>query len=149
MIRNWMQTTYDQFTQRVMSTRGEKIKDIDRVARGRIFIAKQAKELGMVDELGGTQAAIAHAANKVNLEAGAYDVQVFPAPKSLADLFLGGGGETAMPFRPSVNVTISPDSVLHALAPSARKLIEQHVHAARLLQDRPVMLMSPYVVTVK
>ena len=151
MVRNWMQTTYDQFTQRVMSTRGEKIKDIDKIARGRIFLAKQAKELGMVDELGGTQAAIAHAAKRVSLEPGQYEVQVFPAPKTLADLILGGGGgeETAFPFKPNVNVTISPDSVLRALAPSARKLIARHVQAALLLQDRPVMLMSPYVVTVK
>ena len=149
MIRTWMQTTYDQFTQRVMTTRGQKIKDIDKVARGRIFLAKQAKELGMVDELGGTQAAIAHAARRVNLEPGQFEVQVFPEPKTLADLFLGGGGETAFPFRPNVNVTISADSVLRALAPSARQLIARHVQAALLLQDRPVMLMSPYVVTVK
>ena len=149
MVRNWMQTTYDQFTQRVMSTRGEKIKDIDKVARGRIFLAKQAKELGMVDELGGTQAAIAHAAMRVSLEPGQYDVQVMPAPKTLADLILGGGGETAFPFKPNVNVTISADSLLHALAPSARKLIGRHIQAAQLLQDRPVMLISPYVVTVK
>jgi protease-4 len=151
MVRNWMQTTYDQFTQRVMTTRGEKIKDIDKVARGRIFLAKQAKELGMVDELGGTQAAIAHAAKQVNLEPGQYDVQICPPPKTLADLILGGGdgGETSFPFKPNVSVTVSADSVLRALAPSARALIARHVQAARLLQERPVVLMSPYVVTVK
>ncbi len=52
-----MKGTYDQFTRRVMSTRTGKIKDIDQVARGRIFIAKQAKDLGMVDEIGGIGAA--------------------------------------------------------------------------------------------
>src|SRR4051812_12071214 len=43
MVTQWMKQTYDQFTSRVMSTRGKKIKDIDDVARGRIFAAKQGK----------------------------------------------------------------------------------------------------------
>src|SRR5436305_13177880 len=68
MVRNWMQETYDQFTQRVMSTRKNRISDIDKVARGRIFLASQAKQLGMVDEIGGVEQAIAYAANKVNLK---------------------------------------------------------------------------------
>ena len=37
-----MRDTYEQFTERVMTTRTGKIKDIDAVARGRIFMAKQA-----------------------------------------------------------------------------------------------------------
>ncbi len=149
LVRNWMQTTYDQFTRRIMTTRADKIRDIDQVARGRVFIAKQAKELGMVDALGGMEAAIAYAAEQADLKKDGYEVRVLPAPRTIADLFTGGGGETAMPFAPNVSVTISPDSILHALAPSARKLLLQHVQAARLLQDRPVMLMSPYVITVK
>ncbi len=48
-VTNWMRETYNQFTQRVMTTRKGKIKDIDSVARGRIFVADRAKELGMVD----------------------------------------------------------------------------------------------------
>ena len=37
----------------VMTTRKGKIVNIDEVARGRIFLAADAKNLGMVDELGG------------------------------------------------------------------------------------------------
>src|SRR2546423_3945368 len=89
LVTNWMKNTYDQFTQRVMSTRSGKIKDIDQVARGRIFLAKQAKELGMVDEIGGVQNAIAHAANKAGLHAGQFDVKILPQPRTLAELLLG------------------------------------------------------------
>ena len=46
MVTNWMRSTYDQFTQRVMTTRSGKIKDIDAVARGRIFVARQAGTWG-------------------------------------------------------------------------------------------------------
>lgn len=147
MIRTWMQQTYDQFTQRVMTTRSGKIKDIDKVARGRIFIAKQAKELGMVDDLGGLEAAIAYAAGQADLKKGAYDVRVLPEPKTLADLLMGGNDETALPFRPKV--TISTDSVFHVLAPAQRKMLVQQIQSIRLLQNRPVMLMSPYVISVR
>ena len=43
MVTCWMKQTYVQFTQRIMKMRGDKIKDIDKVARGRIFLASQAK----------------------------------------------------------------------------------------------------------
>jgi len=42
----------------------EQDQDIDQVARGRIFIAKQALELGLVDEIGGLSAAIAQRPRK-------------------------------------------------------------------------------------
>jgi hypothetical protein len=48
-----------------------------------------------------------------------------------------------------VNVTIGPDSALLALPPSARKLVAQQIRMIRLLEQRPVVLMSPYTVTVK
>ena len=63
-VTHWMKQTYDQFTERVMTTRKGKIKDIDAVARGRIFSAEQAKDLGMVDRIGGIQDTIAYAARK-------------------------------------------------------------------------------------
>ncbi|MDB5299040.1 MAG: Signal peptide peptidase SppA, partial [Phycisphaerales bacterium] len=78
MVTSWMHQTYEQFTARVMKTRAGKIKDIDQVARGRIFLAKQAKELGMVDEIGGIEDALADAAKKVGLDEGKYDVRIVP-----------------------------------------------------------------------
>ena len=53
LVTSWMKKTYDQFTQRIVSMRGSKIEDIDKVARGRIFLARQAKSLGLVDEIEG------------------------------------------------------------------------------------------------
>src|SRR4029079_15493963 len=78
LVTNWMGNTYDQFTSRVRHTRKDKIKDIDQVARGRIFIAKQAKDLGMVDEIGGIEAAINYAAGKAKMTKGQFDVRVLP-----------------------------------------------------------------------
>jgi protease-4 len=147
MMRAWMQETYDQFTQRVMSTRSGKIQDIDKVARGRIFLAQQARELGMVDELGSCDDAIAYAARQAGLEKGAYDVRVLPEPASLAELLMGRDPQAAAHLRPGI--TLSPDSALLALPPSARRLISQQLQMARLLQARPVVLISPFIVQVR
>ena len=145
-----MRNTYDQFTSRVMHTRKDKIKDIDQVARGRIFLAKQAKDLGMVDELGGVESAIAYAAGKAKMTKGQYDVRTLPAPRTLADLFMGGGAggaQSAFPFK--AELKISEDSILRTLSPTMRKSLSQQIQFMQLLQDRPVVLVSPYVITVK
>ncbi|HEV2295704.1 MAG TPA: signal peptide peptidase SppA [Tepidisphaeraceae bacterium] len=146
MITSWMRQTYDQFTHRVMETRKGKIKDIDQVARGRIFIAKAAKELGMVDELGGVEQAIAYAADRADLKAGGYDVRVVPAPRTLADFFGGGEGPEAAAGNLPV-VKLDPTSLFAQLAPGVKRALGQHVWLMRLLEDRPVTLMAPFVIT--
>jgi protease-4 len=157
MVTNWMKGTYDQFTERVMTTRKGKIKDIDQVARGRIFLAKQAKDLGMVDEIGGINTALAFAAKRGKLtgDSKSYDIKVLPQPKTLSDFlggaFGGGGGggnsDTATPFRPKIE--LSPDSILRTLDPATRQVMRQQLQMIDLLQKRPVVLLAPYVVTVK
>jgi len=146
MVTNWMKQTYVQFTQRVMKMRGGKIKDIDKVARGRIFLAKQAKSLGMVDELGGIEDALAYAAHKGGLEDGAYDVRVLPAPKTLGDILMGGGPEAATAIRPKIEIS---DPMLKALAPLLKKGLGRELQMLELLQDRPVVLVAPFEVTIK
>ncbi len=100
LVTNWMQQTYEQFVDRVMTTRKDKIKDIDDVAHGRIFLAKQAKALGMVDELGGLNKAIAYAASKANLAEGKYDLRIVPGTKTLGDLLRGTEPDAPRPSIP-------------------------------------------------
>ncbi len=148
MVTSWMKQTYEQFTQRVMTTRKGKIQDIDKVARGRIFLASAAKDLGMVDEIGGTEDAIAYAAKKVDLKPGEYDVRTIPGPRSFADLFTGGAGRDAQtPVNPDA-MRVAADSVLRAVAPSVRKVIGQQLQMIELLQARPVILTSPVILSI-
>jgi ClpP class serine protease len=151
MIRNWMQTTYEQFTSRVMTTRRGKIDDIDKVARGRIFLAQQAKELGMVDELGGLSEAVAHAADLAGLPKNGYDVHTIPPPRSLADLLFGTSGDSnedaRNPFSP--NTASKADAILQLLPTSARKIVAHQIRMAQLMERRPVVLITPFVMTVR
>lgn len=147
LITNWMTQTYEQFTERVMTTRKDKIKDIDEVAHGRIFLAKQARQLGMVDELGGLETALAHAAKVAKLKDDGYDVKIVPGTKTLGDILRGDGPEARMPFRPQV--TIAPDSILRTLSPRQARLLRTQLQTIQLMQQRPVMLVSPYIFELK
>ena len=146
MVTSWMKQTYVQFTQRVMKMRGDKIKDIDKVARGRIFLAPQAKSLGMIDEIGGIDDAIAYAAKKGNLEEGSYEIRILPQPKTLGDILTGNGADAAMPFRPKIQVN---EPLLQGLAPIFAKGLGRQLQMLQLLQDRPVVLVAPFEVTIK
>lgn len=150
-VTNWMKQTYDQFTERVMTHRKGKIKDIDQVARGRIFIAKEARELGMVDELGGIEDAIRFAAKQVDLKPGAYEVKSVPPSRTLGDLLSGNvdEAEAAMHFRPQMTLQVSADSVLRLLPSDTRKMLGQQLQFMTMLEQRPILLVSPYVITVK
>lgn len=148
MVRTWMKNTYDQFIDRVKQTRGNKIKDIDEVARGRIFLAKDAKDLGLVDELGGLSTAIKHAAKQANLRTGDYEVMVLPPPMSLADLLTGNRGPQALgDVKPAIKLQVKADSLLKALPRDIRKVLGQQLQLMEVLENRPVALMAPFVMT--
>jgi protease-4 len=151
LMTNMMKSTYEQFTQRVMTNRNGKIKDIDQVARGRIFLAGQAKDLGMVDEIGGLTEALAYAASEAKLKD--YDVKSLPGSRSIIDLITGRSGgaddgpDARLPYKAKIELSI--DSPLKLMPTSMRKLFLQQLQTLELLDKRPVILVSPYVITVK
>jgi protease-4 len=150
MITSWMKQTYDQFLDRIQTTRGSAIKHIDDVARGRIFAAKQGKDLGLIDDIGGLNDAVAFAAAEADLTEGQYDVRVLPQPKTLADLMTGGGGDpdATTPLRPQIKLSME-HSLLGALDHVSRKALSQQIQALQMLQQHPVLLVSPYVISVR
>ncbi len=147
MVTNWMRQTYDQFTERVMTTRGGKIKNIDHVARGRVFVAGQALDLGMIDAIGGVDRAIAYAAGRVDLKADQYEVRIIPAPKTLADLINGSSDEeTASPIVPKIN--FADTSIVKVLSPMMRSMLGEQLQMLQILQERPILLAAPYSLRV-
>lgn len=58
---------YQQFITAVAMARGMEVEMVDTIARGRVWTAKQAKELGLIDEIGGLNDALVDAASKANI----------------------------------------------------------------------------------
>ena len=74
--------TYDQFTQRVAEGRGLRQTYVDSIGQGRVWAGADAIEIGLVDQLGDMEDAIAYAAEKANLGS-EYKVTEWPKQKDL------------------------------------------------------------------
>ena len=84
---------YDEFVQRVARGRNLTTNRVDEIAQGRVWSGADALKIGLVDELGGLDQAIAVAAKEAKLGAN-YSVIEFPEKKSLLqDLSEAFGGE--------------------------------------------------------
>ncbi|HEY5851837.1 MAG TPA: signal peptide peptidase SppA [Lysobacter sp.] len=67
VIQSVIDKGYRDFTGRVATARNKPVEQVDAIARGRVWSGEQAKERGLVDELGGLQQAIEFAATKAKL----------------------------------------------------------------------------------
>lgn len=85
VIQNMVNQGYETFTSKAASGRKMSIEKLKSLAGGRVWTGVQAKEIGLVDELGGLDVAIEIAAKKVKLMPGAYKVVVYPKTKSFLD----------------------------------------------------------------
>jgi protease-4 len=68
---------YEQFLDRVAEGRGMTRNEVDEIAQGRIWSGIDAKEIGLVDVLGGLDSAIDIAREKAGLEDDAYQLQIY------------------------------------------------------------------------
>jgi protease-4 len=82
-----MQATYELFVSRVAEGRRSSPEKIDAIAQGRVWTGQQAHELGLVDELGGLDRAIALAKEHAKLDAARpVTLVIYPPKRSFADL---------------------------------------------------------------
>lgn len=74
ILQNILDEVHDQFKEAVMEGRGMSKADVDNIATGEIWSGRQAKEIGLVDELGGLKDALDHAATDCGLDVNDYVV---------------------------------------------------------------------------
>ncbi|MDC1110655.1 signal peptide peptidase SppA [Gammaproteobacteria bacterium] len=82
----WGAGAYDRFVNFVADSRSQSYEDIKKIAGGRVWIATSAKEIGLVDEIGGIDDAIAYAANMAELED--YQVEYYGQKLSPEELII-------------------------------------------------------------
>jgi len=71
---------YQEFTALVARTRKLDIQFVDSIARGRVWTGQDARQLGLIDDFGGIEAAVKYAANKAQL-GDAYRIVEYPKRK--------------------------------------------------------------------
>jgi len=78
---------YRRFLRIVSEGRKLPLKRVEKIAQGRVYSGRQAKEIGLVDKLGGLDAAVKAAAGKAGI-ADTFEVRYFEAGKSLPEMLL-------------------------------------------------------------
>ncbi len=139
VIRGISKTWYNTFLKRVREGRKGREIDINEVAQGRIFTARQGVKNGMVDELGGMKEAIAVAQKRAKIEKSYF--KVYPRPRTMADLLAGGSsagtGAANASLRWLLGAAGRSDGAAYLLT------------IGQLMQDESVLLTMPHHLAVQ
>jgi protease IV len=88
IIQRMVNRIYEDFTNKVAEARNLPIDSVQNMAQGRVYTGAQAKTLGLVDELGNLDDAIATAARMANLKN--YRLKELPSQKNPIDELIKG-----------------------------------------------------------
>jgi protease-4 len=130
-----LEAFYDQFIEKVALARKSTPEKIDGVAQGRVWTGRQARDLGLVDALGGLNRAIAAARERAKIPADQpVDLVVYPPHRSflerVSDPFVRSGRAHAL---------------LQLLSPTERRAVRDLSAPVRLLRRREPLALMPYV----
>tara|TARA_B100000700_G_scaffold275116_1_gene320684 strand:- start:1303 stop:1743 length:441 start_codon:yes stop_codon:yes gene_type:complete len=129
-----VENAYERFLNVVAQSRNMSPAEVDDIAQGRVWIATQAKELGLVDKLGDKDAAISAAAEMASLKQ--YDVklieqQLTPREQLLNSLLSSSMVSTLIdkqtPASANLGATMQVNSLL--------KQVEQQVQSLQNYND--------------
>jgi protease-4 len=88
-IERSLNDTYADFTKGVAAGRKMSVDAVDKIAKGRVWSGQQAKDLGLVDELGGLDRAVEVAKQLAHIPANeTVQLVQYPAEKSLWELLM-------------------------------------------------------------
>lgn len=87
-IQKLLEETYRSFLERVADGRKMSVEEVDKIGKGRIWTGEQAKGIGLVDELGGLDRAIAVARDLAHIPAGkSVRILRLPEERTLFEIF--------------------------------------------------------------
>ncbi len=137
-----MQLVYDQFIERTAAARHMPPEKVDEVAQGRVWSGAQAKQLGLVDELGGLYKAIDLAKQRARIPA-EEEVQlvVYPPRRSFYEVL---AAELQSPIG-RLRSAHASDALMELLGPRERRALAAVLAPSRLFRTGQVLTHMPYV----
>ncbi len=140
VVTKMMEDMYGQFTSKAAEGRHMPVEKLRKLAGGRVYSGRQAKENGLVDELGTLHDAVNEAKKLAGLEADAdVRIEVLPEPTNFFESLFGD-----LEAEKEVRISTGLESLAPELVHLARK-------AARLraVFDRPVAFMLPFELEIR
>jgi protease-4 len=135
----WLDRVYEDFTSKVAEGRHLPKEKVLQIAKGRIWSGEDAKQLGLVDELGGLDTAVRLAKKAARIaESEPVRLEIYPKPKTFFQTLVA-----RLERRPETETAAEPGAEL--LAATVRAL-QPYVRALRALglgPERGVLSMPP------
>ncbi|AFY58375.1 signal peptide peptidase SppA, 67K type [Rivularia sp. PCC 7116] len=120
IFQNSVNRIYNKFLEKVAKGRNLPQAKVAEIAQGRVWSGKTAKDIGLVDEIGGLDAAIEYAATEAKLGE-KWQLQEYPKASSFSERFFGKASEeTQTIFKSSKNKNILESN--HPLTVEFKKL---------------------------
>jgi protease-4 len=156
LIRQSMTQVYSTFKKRVEDGRKERLKgELEPLAGGRVYSGEKAKDIGLVDEIGGLDEAIAWVAKAANLEGA--EAKLLPEPKSAIeglfvkddpsdfdeDEILKAGVRSSATLK--LRQTLRQSGIIEALPAPARAALERLASRMNAFQHSEILLLGPDV----
>jgi protease-4 len=135
-LRGILQSGYERFLERVATSRNMTPEEVDAIAQGRVWTGAQAFEIGLVDELGGLERAVALAREKADIaEDAEIRLEIYPEKGTFFDMLFNKivyGAPEVTGIRRVIFERLSAESPV-----------------LRLLTETPRLALMPFDVTIR
>lgn len=136
IVQEGVEKVYTTFIERVAAGRNMTTEEVDAIAQGRVWAGAEAVENGLVDELGGLDAAIAYAAKLGKSDS--YTTENFPKYEMTIDKYFAG--LSGLPFAKT-----KEDFIKEEVGAENYQVIER---IRRVSQLRGTQVIMPYEITI-
>jgi protease-4 len=148
-----LEETYRQFTTKAAEGRNMELDRLETLAGGRVWTGRQARENGLVDELGTLRDAMKHAKTAAGLpEDDKVETLILPTPKSFIDQLLGAAAGQGDPLASGAlldRATIGGATIGGAaIEPKLARLLGEAELFRRLFAE-PSVLVLPYHLNIR
>lgn len=135
-VQDGVEDTYETFLSRVAQGRKLTVAEVDSMAQGRVWSGVDAKRIGLVDELGNLNDAIAEAAKMTNLDE--YGIKKFPRYKT--------GFERLMEDLGGASAKAKQDFIEEEVGAEAYSILKQFKSS---MEQKGIQARMPFVLDIK
>lgn len=126
IFQNMVDWIYGEFVAKVADARKLKLEFVQEIAQGRVWSGAEAKNLGLVDEIGGLDAALKYTAEKAGLGKN-YRIVEYPQKKELAEAI----SELVERFSPDARASATSGGVVGQIT----RRLKQELAALKTFND--------------
>jgi protease IV len=154
VVKNMMEDMYGQFTEKAADGRHMPVEKLRKLAGGRVYSGRQAKENGLIDQLGTLHDAIAEAKRLAGLGADEeVKIEVLPEPTNFFETLFGDlDAEKEVRLSPPSASAAAGKALLSAGLKDVSPELVRFARQAEILRavfERPVAFMMPFELDIK